>query len=81
MFFDTLSSGAHSTPAILIKDVSLLLVFCVILVQVKAWNEKRILRSWERRNRCGHCPTAPNKLPGGIEGFFILFRNLKGSHQ
>jgi hypothetical protein len=56
-----------------IKEALLLLVAWVVFVQIRYWYRWRVFNKWGQQNGCEECRVVPNKLPWGIERFFILF--------
>lgn len=61
-----------------LKEAALLFVVWVIYKQVQIWLRWRALKKFGDKHGCGDPPVVPNKLPGGIERYAILFTGLKG---
>jgi hypothetical protein len=61
-----------------ITGAGVFFVLWVVYKQVNNWFEWRALNKWGDQYGCVEPPAVPNKLPGGLERYSILFTGLKG---
>ncbi|KAG0647858.1 Cytochrome P450-CM2 [Hyphodiscus hymeniophilus] len=61
-----------------LKEAALLFIFWAIYKQFQNWLRWRALKQFGAKYGCGAAPAIPNKLPGGLERYAILFTGFKG---
>jgi len=57
-----------------IKEAALLFVLWVVYKNVQTYLRWRNLKKFGDKHGCGDAPLFPNKLPGGIERYAIMFK-------
>jgi len=58
--------------------LALIAVAAIVFFQVRNWLRWRALKKWGEQHGCGDAPELENKLPGGLDRWYIIFTGMKG---
>ena len=61
-----------------LTQLVVLLFVWLLYKQVTNWVRSKSLKKWGKQYGCDEPPSLPNKLPGGLERYGVLFTGFKG---